>query len=116
MLSKATGAVAVATSMDASQLSQVGAGASNILADGVTGTLAITSAVTSLDALLGKTALAATVNVNGASFDAAGKTALSSNIAKVDAITNLALASSEDATEIGNLLSKVAAASATVNA
>ncbi|MEI7879042.1 MAG: hypothetical protein WCI96_14120, partial [Planctomycetota bacterium] len=77
----------------------------SIAADGITGTLAIDVAVTSLDALLGKTAIAAIVNVDATTFDAAGKGTLSSNIAKVDVISNLALASTEDATEIGNLLS-----------
>ncbi|NDG64418.1 MAG: hypothetical protein EBY29_13285, partial [Planctomycetes bacterium] len=114
--SKTSTGVALATSMDSAQLSALGAAAASISADGITGTLAIYVPASNLDALLGKTAVAATVNVNAASFTDADKGILSTNIAKVDSITSLALASSEDATEIGNLLSKVAAASATVNA
>ncbi|MEY4821019.1 MAG: hypothetical protein RLY72_671, partial [Planctomycetota bacterium] len=110
LLTKASAAVADGSSMSSAQLSALGFGASSIAADGITGTLAIDNAVTSLDGLLGKTAIAAIVNVNATGFDAAGKGTLSSNISKVDAISNLALASSEDATEIGNLLTKASAA------
>jgi predicted regulator of amino acid metabolism with ACT domain len=112
LLSKTTGAVALATDMNSAKLSKLGERQSSIAADGITGTLAIDVAVENLDALLGKTAVAATVNVNATSFTDAGKGVLSNKIGKVDAITSLALASTEDATEIANLLSKATAATA----
>jgi predicted regulator of amino acid metabolism with ACT domain len=112
LLSKTTGAVALATGMNSAKLSKLGERQSSIAADGITGTLAIDVLVENLDALLGKTAVAATVNVDATGFTDAGKGVLSVKIGKVDAITKLALASTEDATEIANLLSKATAATA----
>ncbi|NDG64249.1 MAG: hypothetical protein EBY29_12420, partial [Planctomycetes bacterium] len=113
LLSKTTGATAIATSMIPAQLSALGGSASKIAASGITGTLAVNVDVTSLDALLGKAA-DATTNVNAASFDAAGKDALSNNITKMIAITNLALASTESSGQITSLL--MFATNATANA
>ncbi|MFM7050573.1 MAG: beta strand repeat-containing protein, partial [Planctomycetota bacterium] len=117
LLTEAVAAIANGTGMDQSKLGNLGAGASAIAANGITGTLAIDSTVANLDALLGKTSAAlATVNVDASGFDGDGKSVLASNGTKIDSIVDLALADSEDASEIAVLLSKVAAESAVVDA
>ena len=77
--------------------------------------LASTESDTDIATLLAKVA-AGGATADAASMDELQKGALSTAIAKLSSITNLALASSEDATEIANLLSKVAADGATANA
>jgi len=98
--------------MSPTQLNIVAQYAANIAANGVGGTVVLNSLVTdsTLDALLEKTAVDATVQANAASMTTVHLTALSDNIAVVDTITNLTLTSAQAAGEITNLLTKTSGA------
>jgi hypothetical protein len=115
LLTKAVNALATATDMNQAKLSALGAGASALAADGVTGTVVLDITVTNISALLGKTSAAlATVNVDATSGSGEGsalayttfKADLSANISKVDSISSLSLDKNDTDTAIDNLLSK----------
>ena len=99
------GATAVATNMNVAQLNALSGAIGKIAADSITGTMMVTSEVTGLGALLDATAAGASVQVNAAGFEFAGKDTLVSKSSKVDSIWNLSLASTEDDAQIGTLLS-----------
>lgn len=112
LLAKSTGAEITATGASGTQLTSLIAKLSNIAADGIIGTLAIsstTAAATDLDALLQKTAVAATVNVNAASMDVDQIVLLFTHAAKIDTFTNLSVPSGVWAqlpADIGTLFTK----------
>lgn len=107
-----TTATVNASSADTAKLAEVADGVAKIAADGITGTLALSTTnlnENQIGALLGaKTADAATVNVNAQTMTDAELSAVSTGIGKVDAISNLTVTSTQTATEIGNLLGKAA--------
>ena len=99
----------VATGMLSPALDALAANVDEIAADGITGTVAVTSGqdATELDALLGKTSTAATVTVNAASMGTDALDKLVTNTTKVDTITGaMALTSGQDSTELSNLFGK----------
>ncbi|MFM1824193.1 MAG: hypothetical protein RI967_2459, partial [Planctomycetota bacterium] len=115
LLANSTDVLVIATDMSADQLNLVAEYAANVQADGITGSVFLTSAVTdtTLAALLGKVAESATVTADATGMTSIHKDAMAADIDVVDEIYDLALASSESAAEITALLSKsVATASA----
>ena len=103
-----------ATGMDSAQLNAVAAQSSKIIDDGITGTMIVTSAIVdaNLSGLLGKTSLAAIVEVNASLMVTGELSTIALQVAKVDEIYNLTLLSDQTAAEITTLLGKsVAAAS-----
>jgi hypothetical protein len=120
LLTKTTGALAVATDMDAAKLNALAATASiaNIAADGISGNMLLTSDVSdaNISSLMTKTPASASVRVNGMGMVAATQQLLVTLDSKIDTVYNMALTSTLSNAELSNLLGKSDAASATVNA
>jgi hypothetical protein len=115
ILTNSTNVTANATGMVASQLNALAANASSLAANGVTGTMLVNSGVTDSDlgALLGKTSVSATVNVDATGMTATGLSAVAANDSKIYEISNLSLTSAQTASEITTLLGKSVAAAST---
>jgi hypothetical protein len=85
------------TGMDMTKINTVAANTGKIVADGITGTVVITSAIdeANLGALLAKASTDATVEINASSMNPTELSAVAANILRVDEIYNLTLTSAQ---------------------
>jgi parallel beta-helix repeat protein len=111
-------ALADATTMDATKLNALGGSSAKLAANGITGSVALSSGVTDANFtnLFGKIALGADVRVDGTGLGASTITIVSANIAKVDSAFALFVTNAQSVTELGNVLGVSDASSATANA